>query len=273
MEGDLADLKNEKKEETIENWGEIKWTEKFGKDAMLVAGAILLASLIIAGSVVAVSQKLAPKIPTTAKDAAQTAPNAPGKEDVSATTSLDDDSVLGDKKKAKAAIVEFSDYECPYCKRFHQETFDQLVKDYVDTGKVALAFRDFPLSFHDPNATMEAGVAECVRKEKGDKAYFSFGKALYEGTQANGKGLPAGKLDELIRKTGANPTTVNACAETTAVKQEIAKDIEDGGKAGISGTPSFIIGALNTDGTVTGERIVGAVPINNFKETIDKYLK
>lgn len=264
MEGDVmtSDVKGEKEAVKFE----------FGKDALLVAGAIFLASLIIAGSIVATSQKFTAKAPA-AKDTAQTAPTVPEKEDTNVATSLDDDAVLGDKKKAKVAIVEFSDYECPFCKRFHQETFDQLVKEFVDTGKAVISFRDFPLSFHDPNATLEAATAECVRKEKGDKAYFSFGRAVYEGTQANGKGLPAGKLDELIRKAGANSSTVNACASSDAVKQEIAKDIADGGKAGISGTPSFIIGKLEADGSVTGERIVGAVPMSNFKETVEKYLK
>ncbi len=243
---------------------------KFGKDALLIAGAILLTGLIIAGSIVAAVQKSAPAAPVVVKDAALAPEAAP---DSNAVASLDDDPVLGDKKKAKVAIVEFSDYECPFCQRFHKETFDKLVKDYVDTGKAVIAFRDFPLSFHEPNASLEAGVANCVRKEKGDKAYFSFSQGLFENTISNGKGLPAGKLDELIRKAGANPTTVNACAASDAVKQEIAKDLEDGAAAGISGTPSFVIGTLNADGSVTGERIVGAVPIDSFKTAIEKYLK
>lgn len=245
---------------------------KFGKDALLVAGAILLASLIIAGSIVA-GTKSASKTtaPTAVKDTAQAPAVAPT--DTNATTSLDDDPVLGDKKKAKVAIVEFSDFECPFCQKFHKETFDTLVKEYVDTGKAVIAFRDSPLSFHEPNASLEAGVANCVRKEKGDKTYFSFSKEVFKETISNGKGLPAGKLDELIKKYGANPTAVNACAVSDDTKAEIAKDIEDAGKAGISGTPSFVIGTIGADGTVTGERIVGAVPIDGFKTAIEKYLK
>lgn len=245
---------------------------KFGKDALLIAGAVLLAALIIAGSIVG-AMKSAPKTaaPTAVKDTAQAPAAAPT--DTSATTSLDDDPILGDKKKAKVAIVEFSDFECPYCQKFHKETFDTLVKDYVDTGKAVIAFRDSPLTFHEPNASLEAGVASCVRKEKGDKVYFSFSQEVFRETISNGKGLPAGKLDELIKKYGANPTTVNACATSDDTKKEIAKDIEDAGKAGISGTPSFVIGKIGPDGTVTGERIVGALPIDGFKTAIEKYLK
>ncbi len=242
------------------------------KEALIIASAILLGSLIVAGAILSGSPKAsAPTAPTDVVANGDT-PAPTAAPSAAATTSLDDDPILGNKAKAKVAIVEFSDYECPFCQKFHEETFDTLVKDYVTSGKAIISFRDFPLSFHDPNATMEAATAECVRKEKGDNTYFAFGKLLYQNTQANGKGLPTGKLDELIRKVGANPTTVNACAATAAVKQEITKDIADGGKAGVSGTPSFIIGTIDKDGNVTGERIVGALPIDGFKTTIEKYL-
>lgn len=246
--------------------------KKVGKDALMVSGAILLGSLIVAGAIFGSDLKTAGTPAADTRDTAA-APAAAEPTDTKATTSLDDDPVLGDRKKAKVAIVEFSDYECPFCKRFHDETFDQLTKEFVESGKAVISFRDFPLSFHDPVATKEAAVAECVRKEKGDKAYFSFGQAVYAGTQANGKGLGEGKLDELIRKQGADPKKVNACAETEAAKQEIQKDIADGGQAGVSGTPSFIIGTLDDKGNVTGERVVGAVPFEQLKSTVDKYLK
>lgn len=241
----------------------------WAKEALLVSGSILLGSLIVAGAILTLSPQVANK--AVNKDTGTQAENDP--EDTSAVASIDDDPVLGDKKKAKVAIIEFSDYECPFCKRFHAETFDALVKEYVDTGKAIIVARDFPLSFHDPKATLEAAVAECVQQEKGDSAYFSFGKALYENTQTNGKGLPDGKLDELVRKVGANPKTVNTCAETAAIKAEIEKDMDDGQAAGVSGTPSFIIGTLDADGTVTGERIVGAQSLSGFKSTVEKYLE
>ncbi len=240
-------------------------------NALTVAGAIVLGSLIVASAILFAANPKSATAPTGEDDTLPVAQADPA--DTNATTSLDDDAVLGDKSKAKVAIVEYSDYECPFCKRFHQETFDKLVKEFVDTGKAVISFRDFPLSFHDPVASKEAALAECVRKEKGDKAYFSFGQALYANTQTNGKGVPAGKLDELIGKAGANPKTVNACAETDAIKEEIQKDFADGQKAGISGTPSFVIGVLGEDGSVKGEKIVGAVPFETFKTTVEKYSK
>ena len=244
-----------------------------GKDALLIAGAVVLGSLIVAGAVFTLSPKAAVAPTKDTGSAAQVPAGSDNPADTKATTSISNSAVLGDKTKVKVAIVEFSDYECPFCKSFHQTTFDQLKKEFVDTGKAIIVFRNFPLSFHEPNATLEAATAECVRKEKGDVAYFAFGKALYQNTQANGKGLVAGKLDELIRNAGANPKTVNVCAASDAVKQEIVKDTADGGKAGVQGTPSFVIGTLDGNGTVTGERVVGAVPFDTFKTTVEKYLK
>lgn len=247
--------------------------ELVSRDALLVSVAILAAAVIIALAILWPNMMTGQK-GTAMNDDAKPAPSAENAgEDTTATASLDDDPILGDKSKAKVAIIEFSDYECPFCKRFHEETYDQIVKDYVSTGKAVMAFRDFPLSFHDPKATEEAALAECVGAEKGDAAYFSFAKDLYANTQANGKGLPDGKLAELIRKAGANQASVTKCAATEAVKAEIQKDMADGTKAGVSGTPSFVIGKLSADGTVTGERIVGALPISGFQAAIDKYLE
>ena len=87
--------------------------------------------------------------------------------------SVDDDAVLGDKN-APVTIIEFSDYECPFCKRHFDQTHPELVKKYIDTGKAKLVFRDFPLSFHEPMASKEAIAANCARAQGGDKKYFEF---------------------------------------------------------------------------------------------------
>jgi len=247
--------------------------KNFAKEAGIVSVAIILGSLIIAGAIVSLSPKMMSPGTGQALAPQEVAPTAEAKPlDPTAVTSLDDDPILGDKTKAKVAIVEFTDFECPFCKRFHADTFDGLVKDFVDTGKAVIVTRDFPLSFHEPKATEDAALAECVRKEKGDAAYFAFTKVLYQNTAAGGKGLAPGKTEELIRKAGANAQSVIACSTTEAVLQEIAKDMADGAKAGVSGTPSFVIGKIGPDGTVTGERVVGALPLSGFKVIIEKYL-
>ena len=250
-----------------------RWLKKeaLSIDALVVSLAILVAALII--SLVVASPQMGTKGVGKPTEKQIADPNQEAAAGGPVTVSLDDDAVMGDKTKAKVAIIEFSDLECPFCKRFHKETHDQLVKEYVETGKAILVARDFPLSFHDPKSTEEAAVAECVRDEKGDAAYFTFTQQVYENTLTNGKGLPEGKMMDLLRKAGVDTAKVLKCSEEEATKQEIAKDMADGGKAGISGTPSFVIGKLNSDGTVTGETVVGALPLSGFEEVVNKYLQ
>jgi len=121
------------------------------------------------------------------KDAIDKALDGDGSEDV--TVSIDDDPLKGDKNKAKVALVEFSDYECPFCQRFHTETFDQIISTYVDTGKIVYVYRDFPLSFHEPKASEAASAANCVKEVAGDDKYFEFSKLYYASTKSNGEGL------------------------------------------------------------------------------------
>lgn len=105
------------------------------------------------------------------------------------TVSIDDDPYIGGDN-AEVVVVEFSDFECPYCKQFHETTFDQLKENYIDNNKIGFVFRDFPLSFHDPVATEYAVAANCVYELEGDEKYFEFNSAVFEATLANGQGIP-----------------------------------------------------------------------------------
>jgi protein-disulfide isomerase len=252
--------------------------DQCGEDrgAWIVSGSILLGSLIVAASIlVSVKPGVSGGSPTgvaplpAGNNPTAQAPAGPQQ----ATVSLDDDPVLGDRKKAKVAIVEFSDFECPFCKQFHQTTYNDLVKEYVDTGKAVLSFRDYPLPFHEPKASVAANAAQCVKQAKGDAAFFQFSKLYFENSQTNGKGLPEGKMDDILRQVGVNVAAVNQCTTSEKFKDEIAKDMSDGQAAGVSGTPSFVIGKLGADGKVDGELVVGALPLAQFKSTIEKYLK
>lgn len=104
-------------------------------------------------------------------------------------TSVDDDPVFGDKD-APVTIIEFSDYECPFCKRHFLQTFPSLKTNYIDTGKAKLVFRDFiAVSSHNPAATTEAMAAQCVKDQAGDEAYFKLHDEVYSKTTANGGGI------------------------------------------------------------------------------------
>lgn len=237
-------------------------------DAWLIAAAIILGSLFV---VTAVADDI--RIPTQ-KQAALNEEEMPAPApQVVGETTLDNDPVLGDREKAKVAIVEFSDLECPFCKKFHEESYQKLIDKYVTTGQAVWVSRDLPLPFHDPVATTAAGIANCVYQQKGAQAYFTLVPEMYKNTLTNGKGIPAATLDKLIVAQGVTAASIKTCAETEAVKSEISADIDAATAIGIEGTPSFVIGTLDDQGNVKGEVLVGAQPASSFEKVVDKYLK
>ena len=185
--------------------------------------------------------------------------------------SVDDDPVLGDKD-APVTIIEFSDYESPFCKRHFDETLPKLIQNYVDTGKVKIVFRDLPLSFHDPMATKEAIAANCAGEQGGDAKYFQYHDEIFTRTISNGNGLSENDLTTIAVDTGLNISSFNSCLLDTAQEDEVKKDLVDAGKAGASGTPTFIIGKSTPNGEIDGELLVGAQPYATFEVVIDSLL-
>ncbi|MBI5794609.1 thioredoxin domain-containing protein [Candidatus Uhrbacteria bacterium] len=175
----------------------------------------------------------------------------------------DDDAMLG-SKDAPVTLIEFVDYQCPFCKRFFDQTFAQLKTEYVDTGKVKLVMRDFPLSFH-PNAQKAAEATECA--QDGGKFWemhdLLFAKQDEWASAPDGAGLFRKYATGLVL-----PKTFDSCLDTGKYAQEVKDDLRDGTTAGISGTPGFWI--VGKDGN--GEQISGAVPFSNFKTVIDTLL-
>ncbi len=174
----------------------------------------------------------------------------------------DDDAVLGDKN-APVTLIEWSDYECPFCKRHFTQTYPQIKEKYIDTGKVKMIFRDFPLGFHDPLATEQAMAAECAREQGGDNTYFAYHDLIFENTTSNGRGMQKEKLYELAEEVGVNKAKFTECLDSEKFKAEVKKDISDGGKAGVSGTPAFL---------VNDKFISGAQPFSAFEQAIEAEL-
>jgi len=207
--------------------------------------------------------------PTAQQAGAQ--PQAP-QQPTKGVASVDDDPVLGDKN-TPVTIIEFSDYECPFCKRHFDETLPQLIKNYVDTGKVKIVYRDFPLSFHDPMATKEAVAANCAREQGGDKKYFEFHDEIFKRTISNGNGLNDKKIQTIAKDLGLNTGKFTTCLADPAQTDEVKKDIADGTAAGASGTPTFVIGKTTSNGEIDGNLVVGAQPYAAFQAIIDPLLQ
>jgi len=187
----------------------------------------------------------------------QAAPNADGMRPISS-----DDWMSGDKN-APVTVVEYSDYECPFCKR-HHPTIEQLVAEY--DGKVNWVYRHFPLDMH-PKAKTEAEAAECVGELGGSDAFWKFTDRIFEITPGN-NGLDLAELPKIAEFAGVNVARFNECFESGKYRQKVEASVQDAVAAGGNGTPHNVIVAGNTKIV-----LVGAQPIEAFKAEIDKLLK
>ncbi len=171
--------------------------------------------------------------------------------------SADDDAVKGDPD-APITIIEFSDFQCPFCGRWNEQTLPQLQKDYIDTGKVKLVYRDFPLSFH-PFAEPAAIAAECAREQGDDATFYKFHDAIF----ANQASLSDDMLKKAAKDLGLDEKKFADCTSSGKYREEVQADFAAGSQYGVSGTPSFFI---------NGVKLVGAQPYAAFKTIIDQEL-
>ncbi|MEK6897974.1 MAG: DsbA family protein [Nanoarchaeota archaeon] len=183
---------------------------------------------------------------------------------------VDDDAVLGNEN-AKVTIIEFSDYQCPFCRKFWTETLPQLKTNYIDTGKVKLVYRDMPLTSIHPIAQASAEAAECVREKGGDSAYYKMHDKMFEEQNIIDSGNPNGPVkgtvsytkDDLKAWASEIGYDINSCLDSGKYKSEVQKDSADAQAAGGQGTPYFF---------VNGQEVSGAQPFSVFKEIIDREL-
>lgn len=235
---------------------------------LLIVSSFVIGSLYTKVKLLEKGGTLAEGTINNQQPAAEVQPQQPTK----GVASVDDDPVIGDNN-APVTIVEFSDYECPFCKRHFDETLPQLIKEYVDKGKVKIVYRDFPLSFHDPMATKEAVAANCAREQGTDKKYFEFHDEIFKRTVSNGNGLNDEKIQTIASDLDLNKAKFTSCLSNKAMEDEVKKDISDGTAAGASGTPTFVIGKTTDSGNINGELVVGAQPFAAFQAVIDPMLQ
>ena len=231
------------------------------KTKLILPGAILIAALLISGSVVFYSLNTG-GLGANIKQAGN--PIIGEKIDVS----VDDDAVMG-SGNAEVTIVEFSDFQCPFCRVFWSGAYQQIKKEYIDTGKVRFVYRDYPLSFH-PAAQVSAEAAECAHEqgkfwEMHDKI---FGEQAKQGTGTVTYGVA--ELKTWASQIGLDSAKFNQCLDSGKYKSEVEKDLTDGSSYRVDGTPAtFVNGRLvvSSDG-----RSVGAAPFSVFQSVIEAEL-
>jgi len=179
------------------------------------------------------------------------------------------DHVEGDPT-AEITIIEYSDFECPFCKAFF-DTPRAVVKR--QPGMVNLAWRHFPLSFHNPVAEREAQAAECAAAGGGGPAFWSFSEKVMTLTASNGKGIPTNGGNPLLavaQDLGLDPAAFEACMASEQTKQRVTEDREDALRAGITATPGIIIRHHKTGKIVA---FTGSVSVERIESQIQEILK
>lgn len=170
--------------------------------------------------------------------------------------------LLGNKD-AKVTVVEFSDFQCPFCEQLFTESLGQIKKDYVDTGKIKFAYRHYPLTDLHPNAQKAAEASECAN-EQGN--FWDYHDQLFQN-QADWEGLDsAGALEKFVEYAntlGLNGESLRQCVTSGSMAANVKKDLDAGDKAGVDGTPATFI---------NGMLISGAVPYEDIKAEIEKAL-
>jgi len=169
-------------------------------------------------------------------------------------TDLSGVSMLG-SKTAPLTIVEYTDYQCPFCQRFHVTAFSELKKQYIDTGKVRFFSKDMPLDFH-PNAMRAAQAARCAAEQK------KFWE-LRDVMGANPDKLDIEHIMNFAADLKMDTAALRACVDSGKYKEPVQRDVLEGMRVGANGTPTFVVGKSVGEG-VDGELVVGAMPFEMF---------
>ena len=176
--------------------------------------------------------------------------------------------VVGDpslgSSSAPVTIVEFSDFECPYCRMFHDEILPKLRVNYIDRGLVRFVHKDLPLHFHS-NAEKASELARC---SAADGNYWKSYEALFSSQDC----LTCKGPDEILAGKNLKTPAVEACLSSKREQKAVAFDITLAKSLSINGTPTFVIGPT-LQGKHQGEVISGVVPWDDFKARIDEELK
>ena len=192
--------------------------------------------------------------------AAQAAPAAQPKMIASLRT---DDAPLRGRADATLVLIEFSDFECPFCGVFARTIMPDIERAYIATGQVQFAFRHFPLKSKHPEAFRASEAAECARRQ--DKFW-----AIHDRLFANQQALQADKLLGYARAAGVNEAAFQLCMNGQATAR-INADVQDGARAGLSGTPTFFVGTRQPDGQVKViSQLSGLPTFPQFKAILDK---
>jgi len=224
--------------------------------ALMVGGAIVFATLYKGGG--------APAVP--AGGAGTPTSTAAAADPKAAMTLGSRDAILGNAN-AKVTLIEYGDYQCPFCTKFFSQTEPQIIQDYVNTGKVRIVFRDF--AFLGPESTAAANAAQCAEDQNKLWAYHD---ALYaakvadenKGGSENDGFFTSAEFLKLAKQVKLDIPTFSKCINNNADAAIVTQEKIAAGAAGVNSTPAFI---------VNGTPISGAQPYSVFQQALDSALQ
>lgn len=184
------------------------------------------------------------------------------------TISIGESPYKGDEA-ATVTLIEYSDYQCPYCARNYREVMPALIEEYVDTGKLKFVMRENPIPSLHRNA-MNASLAALCANDQGK--YWEMHNMMFE----NQRTLDVANLRDFAGKIGTNVDEFNACLNSKKYEKRVAEDIKSGANMGVSGTPAFVLGLTDPndpDKVTLTVYVKGAQPLASFKQAIDGLLE
>lgn len=232
--------------------------------AILISGAMISTAIVINGY----SQ--------TQDQANLPAPNSQNQGETSVNTEsklpdtidiLDKDPYLGDKENASIGIIEFSDYQCPYCNKFNNEAGKDLKENYVNEGEAIMVWKDLP---QKGQVSMNYAIAaQCVGRDAGNESYFAYSNLLYKAINEEGKKLNEDGLLDLAEDVGADRDAVTSCYQGRETQDFVESNMSLAQDFGIRGTPGIVIGKLENGQLVDPVHVPGAQPTSVFEQVID----
>lgn len=228
------------------------------RQPLLTPLAIILGAIIIAAAIILVNGPLKKTPPATLGQ--QTAQTQPGE-----VLPLQDNDHIRGSRTARILLIEYSDLECPYCKRFHP-TLTKMVQENTD---VAWVYRHFPIDSIHPKAQNEAEAAECAAEAGGEEAFWKLTDKIFEVTPSN-NGLDLSTLPDLAQAVGLDGPQIKQCLDSNKMAQTVKLQHQSGARAGVEATPTTII--LDTK-TNKASLIRGAIAYDTLKAAIDSILK
>ncbi|MDX1595865.1 MAG: DsbA family protein [Nitrosopumilaceae archaeon] len=181
--------------------------------------------------------------------------------------SIDDDPIRGNPD-APITIIEFSDYQCPFCAKFYVQTLPLIIEEYIEPGKVNLVYRDFPIQSSHPNAMPAAVAAECANDQG---KYWEYHDILFERQQVWNNleiGAAVVAFKQFATDIGLDQTEFDSCLDNGKYLEEVRNDLNDGREYGVDGTPGFFVG----NEQIGFVKLSGAQPFESFKKVIDSQL-